>query len=430
MSARTTALAVLIACRRAGAWSDGILKEYLRRDGLDRRDAALATQLSCGVLQNRLLLDWQLAQLSSQPLEKLQPVILDILRLGAYQIGFLDRVPDSAAVNEAVEQAKKSSNVRAGGYVNGVLRAYIRKKETLRPPAGQDLNALSIRYSHPLELVKLLDDQLPKGTLEAVLKADQHIPPTVLRQNSLRPGAMPEGAVAHSWLVGCWTLQGSGSVEQMDGFQRGVFTVQDAASQLAVLAAEIEPGMRVLDACAAPGGKSFAAAAKMENRGELISCDIHAHKLKLIEAGAARLGVTCLSTRQQDGTVFVPEWSQHFDRVLADVPCSGLGIIRKKPDIRYKDLSPLGELPKVQLRLMETLCSYVKPGGVLLYSTCTILRRENEDVVRAFLAGHSDFYLEPMALPAPLKQNNGMQLLLPEQYDTDGFFIAKLRRAP
>jgi len=205
--------------------------------------------------------------------------------------------------------------------------------------------------------------------------------------------------------------------------------VQDAASQLAVLAADPQPGECVLDACAAPGGKSFAAAAQMQNRGELISCDLHAHKLKLIEAGAARLGVSILTARQQDGSVFVPEWENRFDRVLADVPCSGLGVIRKKPDIRYKDLAPLAGLPKVQARILNNLARYVKPGGVLLYSTCTILRRENEDIVQAFLSKHTDFALEPMALPAPLAENNGMQLLLPGQYDTDGFFIAKLRRA-
>lgn len=428
MSARTTALAALIACRRAGAWSDGILKEYLTRDRLDRRDAALATQLCCGVLQHRLLLDWRLAQLSSQPLEKLQPVVLDILRLGAYQIGFLDRVPDSAAVNEAVEQAKRYANPRAGSYVNGVLRALSRRKAELTAPEGDTLQALSIRYSHPMPLVELLAEQLPPDTLPMVLRSGQEIPPTVLRQNSLRPGAMPEGAEPHPWLAGCCLHRGGGNVEALPGFAEGCFTVQDAASQLAVLAADPQPGDRVLDACAAPGGKSFACAARMENRGELISCDLHPHKLRLIEAGAARLGVTCLTAQQQDGTAFRPEWEQRFDLVLADVPCSGLGVIRKKPDIRYKDVAPLAGLPRVQRRLLENLSRYVAPGGALLYSTCTILRRENEAVVTAFLQEHAAFSLEPFPTPAPLPVNEGMQLLLPGQYDTDGFFLAKLRR--
>lgn len=428
MSARTTALAVLIACRRAGAWSDGVLKDYLRRDGLDRRDAALATQLCCGVLQNRILLDWYLSPLSSQPLNKLQPVVLDILRLAAYQIVFLDRVPDSAAVNEAVKQAKKYANVRAGGYVNGVLRTFLRQKGKQEPPAGKDLGSLSIRYSHPLPLVQLLQEELPQGTLEQVLKANQSIPPVVLRKNRLIEGALPEQATPHPWLEDCYTLQGGGSVEQLPGFASGSWTVQDAASQLAVLAADPQPGERVLDACAAPGGKSFGVAARMQNQGELIACDLHAHKVQLIEAGAARLGVRCLTARQQDGTVYVPEWERYFDRVLADVPCSGLGVVRKKPDIRYKDLDALAGLPQVQSRILENLCRYVRPGGVLLYSTCTILRRENESVITAFLEAHKDFRLEPMDLPAPLPKNNGMQLLLPGQYDTDGFFIAKLRR--
>ena len=424
MSARTTALAALIACRKAGAWSDGVLREYLRRDGLDSRDAALATQLCCGVLQQRLLLDWRLAQVSSQPLSKLQPVVLDILRLGAYQIGFLDRVPVSAAVNEAVEQAKRYANARAGGYVNGVLRALDRAK--LTAPEGDSPEALSIRYSHPLPLIELLEQQLPPHTLQTVLEGNQQIPPSVLRRNPLRPGPMPEQAQPHPWLADCWTMRGN--VEAMPGFTAGHWTVQDAASQLAVTAAAPEPGDRVLDACAAPGGKSFACAARMQNQGEIIACDIHPHKIKLIEAGAERLGVTCLKAQVQDGGVYYSAWERSFDRVLADVPCSGLGIIRKKPDIRYKNVAELAGLPAVQARLLNNLSRYVKTGGVLLYSTCTILRRENEDIVTAFLAAHDDFALESFAVPAPLPKNNGMQLLLPGQYDTDGFFIARLRR--
>lgn len=426
MPARTTALAALIACRKAGAWSDGVLKDYLRRDGLDRRDAALATQLCCGVLQQRMLLDWRLEQVSSQLLAKLQPVVLDILRLGAYQIGFLDRVPDSAAVNEAVEQAKRYANVRAGNYVNGVLRALSRRKAELTMPEGDGLAALSIRYSHPLPLVELLAQQLPAGTLAQVLAGNQQIPPAVLRRNPLKPGEMPAGVQPHPWMPGCWTVRGN--VETMPGFGEGCFTVQDAASQLAVLAADPQPGSRVLDACAAPGGKSFASAAQMHNRGELISCDIHPHKLKLIEAGAERLGVTCLQTVRQDGSVYRPEWDASFDLVLADVPCSGLGVIRKKPDIRYKDIAALAGLPAVQARLLDNLSRYVRPGGALLYSTCTILRRENEDVVSAFLKTHPAFALEPFPVPAPLPDNDGMLLLLPGQWDTDGFFMAKLRR--
>ena len=429
MPARTTALAALIACRKAGGWSDGVLKEYLQRDRLDRRDAALATQLCYGVQQQRLLLDWRLAQASAQPLEKLQPVVLDILRLGAYQLGFLDRVPASAAVNEAVEQAKRYANPRAGAFVNGVLRGLTRRGLAQALPEGTDLPSLSIRYSHPLPLVELLAEQLPAGTLEQVLAADQQIPPTALRANPLRPGAMPEQAQPHPWLPGCWLLP-HGAVEQMPGFAAGAFTVQDAASQLAVLAAGPRPGQDVLDACAAPGGKSFACAARMENRGRLTSCDLHGHKLRLIEAGAERLGVTCLTAQQQDASAYNPAWEARFDLVLADVPCSGLGVIRKKPDIRYKDVAALAGLPAVQRRILANLSRYVRPGGTLLYSTCTVLRRENEDVVEDFLSGHPDFRLEPFAVPAPLPSNDGTLLLLPGQYDTDGFFIAKLRREP
>jgi len=325
-----------------------------------------------------------------------------------------------------VEQAKRYANARAGGYVNGVLRALDRRKAELTAPEGDTPEALSIRYSHPLPLVELLERQLPPQTLRLVLEGNQQIPPSVLRRNPLRPGTMPEQAQPHPWLADSWTMRGN--VEAMPGFAAGHWTVQDAASQLAVIAAAPEPGERILDACAAPGGKSFACAARMQNQGEIIACDIHPHKLRLIEAGAERLGVTCVKARLQDGSVFRSEWERGFDRVLADVPCSGLGIIRKKPDIRYKNVDELAGLPAVQTRLLENLSRYVKVGGVLLYSTCTILHRENEDVVNAFLSCHDEFAAEPFAVPAALPENQGMQLLLPGQYDTDGFFIARLRR--
>ena len=185
----------------------------------------------------------------------------------------------------------------------------------------------------------------------------------------------------------------------------------------------------MLDCCAAPGGKSFAAAISMDGTGEITSCDVHAHKTGLIANGAARLGFDNITAKQQDATVFVPEWENAMDAVLCDVPCSGLGIIRKKPDIRYKDLTEMAALPQLQLRILSNQARYVKPGGTLLYSTCTVLRRENEDVVRSFLDANADFRLEPLDLPEVFPKNeSGMLTLIPGQFDTDGFFICRLRR--
>ena len=243
-------------------------------------------------------------------------------------------------------------------------------------------------------------------------------------------GANVECSV-HPWLPDCLTVRGTGSLEQLVAFEQGLLYVQDAAARLAVEAAGLEPDMRVLDCCAAPGGKSFAAAITMQNRGSITSCDIHPHKLQLIERGAARLGISILQTRLQDASKPVPEWENVMDAVLADVPCSGLGVIRKKPDIRYKNLAQTERLPEIQLAILRQQAHYVKPGGVLLYSTCTILKRENEDVVQAFLRDEPQFFAETVHFP----QNSGipdgaMTTLLPCTHGTDGFFICKLRRKP
>jgi 16S rRNA (cytosine967-C5)-methyltransferase len=433
MSARSTALSALIACRKTNAWSDGVLKEYIRRDHLDSRDAALASRLCYGVVQNRMLLDFYLSKFVNGPLRRLQPVVLDILRLGAYQITMMDRIPDSAAVNESVELGKKYANHKAAGLINGVLRAMVRAEGKMPTPG-----TLDVRYSHPSELVELLRESVGDALLEPLLQSDNEAPKTVVQVNTLKitdhalRSHWEERGITyerHPWMPGCYLLSGFGSMEALDCFRNGSIYVQDAAARLAVAVMGLKPGMRVLDCCAAPGGKSFAAAMELENRGDLTSCDIHEHKLALIEKGAARLGVSILKTALCDASLNQPQWNDSMDAVIADVPCSGLGVIRKKPDIRYKDLTPLEALPAVQARILENAARYVRPGGTLLYSTCTILKRENEQVVRAFLSNHGEFQLEPMELPAGLDlENNGMITLLPCLHECDGFFIAKLRR--
>ena len=431
MTARQTALAALIACRKQGAWSDGILKEYLARDALDRRDAALASRLCYGVLQNRMLLDHYLKQVLTGRIKDLQPVVLDILRLGAYQLLLLDKIPASAAVNESVNLCKKYANHRAASLVNGVLRALDREKTRLKPPED-----LPTKYSHPAPLVALMEASVGQAQLEAVLKADNETPQTAVQINILRArtaeiqAQLQAGGAEvcqHPWMPDCLLVSGAGSVELLAPFQQGECYVQDPAARLAAEAAGVLPGMTVLDACAAPGGKSFVAAIGMRNEGSIFSCDLHPHKMDLLTRGAARLGLTCIHPVQQDATVYRADWEGRMDAVLADVPCSGLGIIRKKPDIRYENLLDLQQLPQLQLQILQNVARYVRPGGVLLYSTCTILHRENEEVVRAFLWGNDAFALEPMSLPVG-GENAGMLTLLPGQYDTDGFFICKMRR--
>lgn len=438
MTGRETALQVLTACRKLDAWSDGSLKAASR--GLDRREAAFAARLTYGVLQNRAYLDFCLDQYCAQGMEKLEPFVRDVLRLGAYQILFMDRVPHSAAVSQAVDMAKSHRRQRAAGLINAVLRKVSQNKDHLPAvPAEDPVQYLSIRYSHPQWLVEQLLALLGREEAEEFLRLDNGSVPVTIQRNPLRcesgevlTAALAEAganAVSHPWLPDCWAVSGAGNLEELDAFKSGLFQVQDAAARAAVLAAGAEPGNRVLDVCAAPGGKSFAAAMAMGNRGEIVSCDIHPHKLALIEKSAQRLGISCITTALQDGRENREEWNDSFDLVLCDVPCSGLGIIRKKPDIRYKDPKALAGLPAIQEAILNNAARYVRPGGVLLYATCTILPQENDQVVGRFLAGHPEFHQEPFTLPGRGERCEGSLTLWPQRHGTDGFYFCKMRRA-
>ena len=233
---------------------------------------------------------------------------------------------------------------------------------------------------------------------------------------------------AHPWLEGCFEVSATGDLERLPAFTEGHFTVQDAAARLVATAAAPQPETRALDMCAAPGGKSFALAIDMGDRGDILSCDIHPHKLALIEKGAARLGIRSIRTALADGREHHAAWENAADLVVADVPCSGLGIIRKKPDIRYKDPKELAELPAIQAAILDNAATYVRPGGVLLYSTCTVLPEENEGVTTAFLDTHPEFALEPFTLPRPIGGCCGQLTLWPQRYGTDGFYICRMRR--
>ena len=437
MGARQTALCVLMACRQNGAWSNGVLKEYIQRDSLDRRESALAARLCYGVLQNRSRLDFYLKQLLTGKLKDLHPVVRDILHLGLYQIYDMDKIPESAAVNESVDLAKKYCRKQrfAPGLVNGVLRSAVRTRGTLKQPVR-----LEDRYSHPKELIALLQGYVGKDRMEAMLQANNAAPDMVVQVNTLRISTQEliqrlslDGitAQAHAWMPDCLVLTGTGNLEHLPAFQEGLLYVQDAAAKLSVLCAGLPPqgDADVLDCCAAPGGKSFAAAVAMGGKGRIRACDVHEHKTTLIRSGAQRLGLENVQVFLHDATVCRPEWVEQMDTVLADVPCSGYGIIRKKPDIRYKDPASMAQLPELQLQILLRQAEYVKPGGVLLYSTCTLVRAENEGVVESFLKERPDFYTEKLQLPACFPENtSGMLMLVPGEYDTDGFFICRLRR--
>ena len=440
MSAREAALLTLTAMDRQKAWSDGYLRTMIREARLDRRDAALATRLCLGVLQNRMLLDFYLQNYSTMKLEKMESKVRNDLRIGLYQMLFLTRIPVNAAVSEAVELAKKHcKNPRASGMVNGILRNLARHLDDLPVLDREDPDGyLSMLYSHPRWLVEDWVRRTSRSEAEALLRWNNGEPSVAVQVNTCR--FTPEQAAErlegegvsverHPWLPDCLLLSGIGDLAEREAYRLGMVYAQDPAARLAVLAMDLRPGDRVLDACAAPGGKSFAAAMSMGDRGEIVSCDVHSHKKGLIEAGARRLGLSYINAHVLDGRKNRKEWNGSFDAVLADVPCSGLGVIRKKPEIRYKDPRELEGLPTIQLGILDNVARYVRPGGILLYATCTLREQENEGVLQAFLDAHPAFHPEGFALPGPLDEGErGVCTLWPQRTGTDGFFLAKLRR--
>lgn len=433
VNARQAALDTLMRCRRDGAWSGASLDAMIRKYGLDRRDAAFASRLVLGVLENAKLCDFVIGCYCKA---KLEPKVRDILRLGTVQLLFLDRVPVSAAVNESVSLCRQNGCQRAAGLVNAVLRKIADKRDKLPEIPGEgSAEYLSVRYSHPLWLAEELTARKGYEFAEAFFAANNSPAPLNLQVNTIKVStddyrrALSRAGIdfeAPEEPAGCLLLEG-GIATELPGFEEGLFYVQDRAARLAVDFAEPMPDMRVLDACACPGGKSFAAAIRMENKGSILSCDIHEKKLSLLESGAERLGIGIIRTRAMDARAYDPALESAFDLVIADVPCSGMGVIRKRPEIRNKERGSLRALPEIQRAILENVARYVKPGGLLLYSTCTVLREENEEQVCAFLSRHPDFHAEAVhtgTVDAP----EGMYTFWPQVDGTDGFFAAKLRK--
>lgn len=438
---REAAAFTLFSMTEEAAWSDGALHHYLARAGLTGRDAALASRLVYGTVQNQMLLDWYLRRFSSVRLGKIAPRVLICLRMGLYQLILLDKIPAHAAVDETVALVRRHchANDRTVSFVNAVLRRAAQAVQDDALPAldcPDKESYYALRYSHPEWLVRLWSKQFGRKMAERICRADNADTPVSVRVNTLR--TTPEQAAQELEAAGLTVaphrafaeilLCSGGDVAALPAFAAGRVTVQDAASALAAAAADPHPGDRVLDCCAAPGGKSFAMAERMRGEGQVLSCDIYAHKLERIRAGADRMGLSNVQTVLQDAAASRAEWVQQADVVLCDVPCSGLGIIRKKPEIRYKNPAELENLPALQAKILRNCAQYVRPGGTLVYSTCTILQRENEDVVRAFLAEHTDFAAAPWSHPVCGAREDGMVTLLPPLHDTDGFFIAKLHR--
>ena len=434
LSAREAAYRSLLRIEKESRYSNLETDVTLRRTELSPRDARLYTRLVYGVIERKLTLDYILALFTRGDFSKLDREVSVLLRLGAYQMLFADRVPDSAAVNETVELCKKYKK-SASTLVNAVLRRLAREKDALTYPAREDDPAfyLSVRYSVSRDLCALLLEQFSADECEKLLAAFGEPPKTTLRVNTLRTSREAlcealekEGVAAERTPFSPVGLRVDANVRALTALEKGLCFVQDEASQLAVQALDARPGMTVMDLCACPGGKSVGAALTMENRGAVLSFDLHANKLPLIAENAARLGVAIIRTAAADARVFLPEYENSADRVLVDAPCSGLGVMAKKPDLRYKNADDIARLPEIQLAILENAAHYVRPGGRMVYSTCTLLSRENERIVDAFLAAHPDFAPDDLRLPAFAGQTR--VTLLPHIHRTDGFFIAAIKK--
>jgi 16S rRNA (cytosine967-C5)-methyltransferase len=382
-----------------------------------------------GVIERRITLDYIIDKLSSLPPSKIERTTRNILRMGLYQLMHLDRIPPHAAINESVALATR----KTAGFVNALLRSYQRRCGELALPDREDgiLPYLSVTYSFPEPLCARFVDIFGAERAERVLAAFSHRPPTTVRVNTLKtdreavisrfaPDASPSPISPDGVII-----EGADALRQ--GLNEGLFFVQDAASQLCVRTLDAKPGHTVIDACCCPGSKSFGAAMDMRNEGVLHSFDLHRNKLSLVERGAAELGISILRTDARDSRTFDPSLVGVADRVLCDVPCSGFGVIAKKPEIRYKDPADSAALPDIQLAILENNCRYLKDGGILVYSTCTLLPEENEGNIARFLDRHPEFSPVPFSC-GNIYAQNGMLTLTPDEHGTDGFFIAKMRK--
>lgn len=436
MTGREIALKALITFRREGSWPDLYLKKACA--GLSPEEAGLASALTYGVLQHRAYLDFLIGSFSSRPVEKLTPQLLDALRLGAYQLVFLTRVPESAAVNETVKLVKQQGNPAAAGFVNGVLRSLGRNLHQLpQVPHAPLRDYLSITYSHPKWFVGKMLKRLGEEECEALLKANNSSFSVTARVNTLKTTrdrlleqlkVQDIAAFPHAFLPNAICFDTMKRVLHCGLLEQGLLYVQDTASQLCVEALAPRPGETIFDLCAAPGGKSLLAGQLMENQGQLLSMDIHPHRADLIAKNAETYGVSILQSLAADASVPREALQGRADGVICDVPCSGMGVIRKKPDVRYKDGDSIKALPLLQLSILNNGAAALKPGGRLVYSTCTVLKEENEAVVRQFLEAHPDFALEGFFLPGIGEVPEGMLTLWPHIHGTDGFFIAKIRK--
>jgi len=441
---RNVALDILHDVTERGAFLNISVKKRLQQTHLSETDKRLVTELVYGTMEYKMRLDWIIQQFTKG--YRIHPIIRNILRLGVYQILFLDRIPDPVACNESVLLAKQVGKAKLSGFVNGVLRSIVRSKNQITYPDKNDdpIAFLSIYYSYPYWLVQKWVNEYGLSFTEDLLSYRCTNQSVTVRPNTMRISLLEWERLLDDlhipfktgvWVPTAYYLSGIGDIGSNEYFRKGLFSVQGESSMLAVQMLSPEPEQYILDACSAPGGKAAYIAELMDDKGKVVSWDIHPHRVKLIEENKKRLGLQSIIPEEQNAEVIRKDLVGKMDGVLVDAPCSGLGVIHKKPDIKYrKTLDEISELSKLQSRILQTCSRYVKPGGTLVYSTCTITKEENEEVVANFLKENQDFYLNPLQIRRfppnfdPSRAVKGYVQLLPHLDDIDGFFIAVLKR--
>lgn len=448
-SARDIALEALYAVEHDGAFSNIALNRVLEKYQPEKIDRGFITELVYGSLRTLNTLDWILNQFLKKPVSELPARIKDILRMGVYQLFYMEKVPDSAACNESANLARIHGHAGTVKLVNGVLRNIARKSQEIRFPdiETDPLSGIALKYSHPEWLVSRWIKEYGPEAAEDFCRANNIIPPNSIRTNTLKTTReklreiladegvnSSEGKFAPETLI----IEGFRSVGSIEAHKSGFFMVQDESSTLVGRVLNPKPGSFVIDACSAPGGKSTHMAQLMNNEGRIISADVHPHKMDLIKENADRLGVKIIEPVVLDATRLHEHYENKADFILVDAPCSGLGVLRRRPEIRWrKSEAQIKELSSLQKQILESSAKCLKSGGVLVYSTCTVTDEENIDVVNDFLNTHREFEAESMesVLPGSLSGVPGTETItrgfiqfLPHVHGTDGFFIARMKK--
>ncbi len=440
MKARELALKVLLDIEENNNYSNIAINKHFKNVNLNNQDRGLATELIYGVVENKYYLDYIIDKLSKIKCKKMNIYVKILLRMGIYQILLLNSISDYAAVNETVSLVKKYDK-RSSGFVNAILRNVIRQKDTIGEVDLKDdkIMYLATRYSYKPWMIKNWINNFSEEFTEDLLEANSEKPSVYLRTNTLKISRDSLIEKLKSEGINCSIVptideairvENLKNIENNQLFKDGLFTIQDISSMMVGKVMNPKENSLVLDVCSAPGGKTTHLATLMNNTGKVVSRDIFDHKLKLIQSTVDRLGLTNVEVQSFDASVLDEESIDKFDYVLADVPCSGLGIIRRKPEIKYKEKAELKDLPKIQKDILKNASKYVKVGGTLIYSTCTIQDNENIEVIKDFLDNNNNFKLVPInEVKVDLdNQDNGYLKIYPNIHDIDGFFIAKLER--